>query len=55
MKSKIIHTLNTISDFHKMSGLPKPEHPLVSLVDYGLVEYQAEEKEISWVQNFYTI
>jgi AraC-like DNA-binding protein len=38
-----------------MSGLPKPEHPLVSLVDYGLVEYQTDEKEITWVQNFYTI
>lgn len=55
MKSKDIHTFNTISQFHKMSGLPKPEHPLVSLVDYGLVEYQTDEKEISWVQNFYTI
>jgi len=55
MKSTNIHTFNTISEFHKMSGLPKPEHPLVSLVDYGLVEYQTEEKEISWVQNFYTI
>ena len=55
MKNKNMHTFNTISEFHKMSGLPKPEHPLVSLVDYGLVEYQTDEKEISWVQNFYTI
>jgi len=38
-----------------MSGLPKPEHPLVCLVDYGLVEYQTGEKEISWVQKFYSI
>lgn len=38
-----------------MSGLPRPEHPLISLVDYGLVEYQTDEKEISWLQNFYTI
>lgn len=38
-----------------MSGLPKPEHPLVSVVDYGLVEYQSKEKEISWIQNFYSI
>ena len=55
MKSKNIHTFNTISEFHKMSGLPKPEHPSVSLVDYGLVDYQTDEKEISWVQHFYTI
>lgn len=55
MKTKQISTFNTISEFHKMSGLPKPEHPLVSVVDYGLVEYQSKEKEISWIQNFYSI
>lgn len=37
-----------------MGGLPRPEHPLVSLVDYSLVNYQAEG-EIGWVQNFYSI
>src|SRR5688572_6338389 len=55
MKSKNIYTFDTIVEFHKMSGLPKPEHPLVSLVDYGLVEYQTDKREISWVQNFYSI
>jgi len=55
MANSKIHTFNTISQFHKMSGLPKPEHPLLSLVDYGLVDYQTDEKEISWIQNFYTI
>lgn len=55
MKPKNIYTFNTISEFHKMSGLPKPEHPLVSLVDYSLVEYQTKEKEISWAQNFYSV
>ncbi|MGN6180088.1 MAG: helix-turn-helix domain-containing protein [Mucilaginibacter sp.] len=54
MKNKK-HIFNTITDFHKMSGLPKPQHPLVSLVDYGLVNYQTDEREISWVQNFYSI
>lgn len=55
MKTNNILTFDKISEFHKMSGLPKPEHPLVSLVDYSLVEYQVEEKEISWIQNFYSI
>ncbi|WP_343671217.1 helix-turn-helix transcriptional regulator [Chitinophaga sp.] len=55
MESKKVHRFNTIGEMHKMSGLPKPEHPLVSLVDYGLVEYQTDEKEISWIQNFYSI
>lgn len=55
MTNSKVHTFNSISQFHKVAGLPKPEHPLVSLVDYGLVEYQTDEKEISWVQQFYTI
>jgi AraC family transcriptional activator of pobA len=49
------YIFNTISEFHKISGQPKPEHPLVSLVDYGLVDYQIEEGEIAWVQQFYSI
>ena len=55
MNKKNIHHFNTISDFHKLSGLPKPEHPLVSLVNYGLVDYQTDETEICWTQNFYSI
>ena len=46
MKNKKVYTFETISEFHTMSGLPKPEHPLVSVVDYSLVEYQTDEKEI---------
>ncbi|HTN45799.1 MAG TPA: helix-turn-helix domain-containing protein [Flavipsychrobacter sp.] len=55
MNSKNVYHFNSIAEFHKMSGLPKPEHPLVSLVDYGLVEYQTDETEISWMQNFYSV
>jgi len=55
MKNKHIHNINSISEFHKLAGLPKPEHPLVSLVDYSLVEYQTDDNEIGWIQNFYSI
>jgi AraC-like DNA-binding protein len=55
MANNKIHTFKTVTQFHTMTGLPRPEHPLVSLVDYGLVEYQTDEKEISWIQQFYTI
>ncbi|THU39219.1 helix-turn-helix domain-containing protein [Niastella caeni] len=55
MSNNKIHTFKTVTQFHTMAGLPKPEHPLVSLVDYGLVDYQTDEKEISWIQQFYTI
>jgi AraC family transcriptional regulator, transcriptional activator of pobA len=55
MKNKQVHVLNSISGFHKIAGLPAPEHPLVSVIDYGLVEYQTDEPEISWLQHFYCI
>lgn len=55
MKESHIRRIKTISEFHEISGLPKAEHPLISLVDYGLVNYQTDEKEICWVQDFYSI
>ncbi len=55
MSNKQIHRFNSIAEFHKMSGLPKPEHPLVSLVDYGMVDYRTDETEISWMQDFYSV
>ncbi|MDF2454734.1 MAG: helix-turn-helix protein [Cytophagaceae bacterium] len=55
MKNKTIHKINSISEFHQLSGLPKPEHPLISLVDYNQVNYTTENNEISWIQNFYSI
>lgn len=53
MNNRKLYTIDTIAELHKISGLPKPQHPLISLVDYSLVEYQIEESEISWVQDLY--
>lgn len=50
-----VHKINTISEFHTIANLPKPEHPLISLIDYSKVEYQFAEKEVVWIQGFYTI
>ncbi|NHN25272.1 helix-turn-helix transcriptional regulator [Flavobacterium jejuense] len=55
MEQNKIHKINTISEFHKITNLLKPQHPLISLVDYSLVEYLVDEKTINWVQGFYTI
>ena len=55
MTNRKLYTINTISEFRRIAGLPKPQHPLISLIDYSLVEYQIEESEISWVQDLYFI
>lgn len=55
MANRKLYTIETISEFHRISGLPKPKHPLISLVDYSLVDYQIEESEITWVQDLYFV
>lgn len=55
MGNKQIQRINTISEFHRIRGLPKPEHPLISLVDYGLIRHSPEENPVTWLQDFYTI
>lgn len=35
MDNQKLHSLKTISEFHQLNGLPKPEHPLISIVDYA--------------------
>ena len=50
-----MHQIKSISDYHKLAGLPKPEHPLVSLVDYKDVQYQTEDEEVTLVSPHYSI
>ncbi|QXP57755.1 helix-turn-helix transcriptional regulator [Cellulophaga sp. HaHa_2_95] len=52
---KTIHQFKSIREFHNYSNLPKPEHPLISLVDYSKVNYPADSDKIKWVQDFYSI
>lgn len=52
---KKIQHIRTITEFHRLRGLPKPLHPLVSLVDYRQVKHNPENNRVSWVQEFYTI
>ena len=48
-------TIKSISQYHKLRGLPKPKHPLVSLIDYSEIAHQSNLTEISTVPEFYAI
>lgn len=37
MKNTKVHRLKSVSEFHDLRGLPKPAHPLISVVDYSLI------------------
>ena len=45
----------TISKFHEFAGLPKPQHPLLSVVDVGSVPHRQDEQPTSMALDFYSI
>jgi AraC-like DNA-binding protein len=47
--------IKTISEFHQFSGLPKPEHPLISIVDYAKLRRHTSEKSTALLFDYYTI
>ncbi len=51
----IPHQFNSISDLHRVLGLPKPLHPLVSLVDNTEIAIEKEQLPQSFLLNFYKI
>lgn len=48
------HRFKTISEFHQFRGLPKPEHPLISVINLEMVKH-LPANEISLVKDFYSI
>lgn len=46
---------NSISEFHTFCNLPGPEHPLISLIDYSKVAYPVNDKELKWIQHYYSV
>lgn len=47
--------IKTITEFHRLRGLPKPEHPLISVVDYSKIVRPPEISQTNWVMDFYNI
>ena len=54
MQNRVIHKVNTISEYHKVMGLPKPEHPLISVIDYGSIQLHCMANK-GYMFNFYSI
>lgn len=49
------YRIKTISEFHQLRGLPKPEHPLISVVDYSTIKHAPGAGSSSWIFDFYSI
>lgn len=55
MAATTTYRIKTIHEFHELRGLPRPEHPLISVVDYGMMRHSPENNSINWVFDFYSI
>ncbi len=49
------HRIKSISEYHRLRGLPKPQHPLISLIDFKDITYLFDDNPINWVLDFYSI
>jgi AraC family transcriptional activator of pobA len=47
--------IKTISEYHQVMGLPKPEHPLISVINFESIKHLPYDDPISIVFNFYSI
>ncbi|GAB4027482.1 helix-turn-helix domain-containing protein [Spirosoma koreense] len=55
MPAESLHRIDTISAYHQLGGLPKPVHPLISVVRFEDIRPQRAEMPKSIVNNFYSI
>lgn len=49
------HQIKTIAEYHRFMDLPKPEHPLVSVVRFENIKRQPNNCPGSIIHNFYSI
>jgi AraC family transcriptional activator of pobA len=55
MTNKQPHRIKTISEYHRLMGLPKPEHPLITVVNFESIKRLPDARSISLVFDFYSI
>jgi AraC family transcriptional activator of pobA len=54
-EAKSMYKFESLTDFHRVFGLPKPLHPLISFTDIADMKYEASELPASIVMDFYKI
>jgi AraC family transcriptional regulator, transcriptional activator of pobA len=55
MANKQVHRIKTISEYHKVMGLPKPAHPLISVVNFETIKHLPSKGAFSFIFDFYSI
>jgi len=55
MASIKLQRVKTISEYHKLMGLPKPEHPLISVINFESIKQLPYGESVNLVFDFYSI
>ncbi|UII21510.1 helix-turn-helix domain-containing protein [Fulvivirga ligni] len=55
MKYSTPEKINTISAYHQLVGISKPEHPLISVINFDDIKSASDERDINMVLGFYSI
>lgn len=55
MQNKPTYRIKTISEYHRKRGLPKPENPLVSVIDCATIQHSDDISTYRWMLDFYSV
>jgi AraC family transcriptional regulator, transcriptional activator of pobA len=55
MSTESLYRIDTIAAYHEFAGLPKPAHPLISVVRFDDIKPRRTNRPKSIVNNFYSI
>lgn len=55
MQHKPTYRIKSISEYHKVRGLPKPQNPLISVIDCAEIQHSDEICSCRWMLDFYSI
>ncbi len=47
--------IKTINEFHQFRGLPAPEHPQISIINFDEMDGIQTPENLSWIMEFYSI
>ena len=50
-----VYKIGSISHLHNLLGLPKPQHPLISLVDVSKTQITEEQVNAKVIYDFYMV
>lgn len=50
-----LQQIRTITEYHQIRQLPKPEHTLISVINFADIRWRPEDVETNYVQTFYSI